>query len=39
MAEVTFVEALRATLEEEMHRDPSLMLIGEDIGRYGGIFG
>lgn len=27
------------TLSEEMERDPSLMLIGEDIGRYGGIFG
>ncbi len=39
MPEVTFVEALRTTLEEEMRRDPSLMLIGEDIGRYGGIFG
>ena len=39
MAEVTFVEALRTTLREEMQRDPSLMLIGEDIGRYGGIFG
>ena len=39
MPEVTFVEALRATLEAEMQRDPSLMLIGEDIGRYGGIFG
>ncbi len=39
MPEVTFVETLRATLEEEMRRDPSLMLIGEDIGRYGGIFG
>ena len=39
MLEMTFVEALRTTLEEEMRRDPSLMLIGEDIGRYGGIFG
>ena len=39
MPEVTFIEALRTTLEEEMRRDPSLMLIGEDIGRYGGIFG
>jgi len=37
--ELTFVEALRTTLEAEMLRDPSLMLIGEDIGRYGGIFG
>ena len=39
MSEVTFVESLRMTLKEEMQRDPSLMLIGEDIGRYGGIFG
>ena len=39
MPELTFVETLRATLEAEMRRDPSLMLIGEDIGRYGGIFG
>ena len=39
MPEITFVEALRTTLHEEMRRDPTLMLIGEDIGRYGGIFG
>jgi pyruvate/2-oxoglutarate/acetoin dehydrogenase E1 component len=39
MPDVTFVEALRMTLQEEMVRDPSLMLIGEDIGRFGGIFG
>jgi pyruvate/2-oxoglutarate/acetoin dehydrogenase E1 component len=39
VVEMTFVEALRTTLEEEMRRDPSLMLIGEDIGKYGGIFG
>ena len=39
MPEVTFVECLRMTLREEMERDPSLMLIGEDIGRYGSIFG
>jgi pyruvate/2-oxoglutarate/acetoin dehydrogenase E1 component len=39
MPEITFVESLRMTLKEEMDRDLSLMLIGEDIGRYGGIFG
>lgn len=39
MAEITFVEALKNTLKEEMEKDSSLMLIGEDIGRYGGIFG
>jgi pyruvate/2-oxoglutarate/acetoin dehydrogenase E1 component len=39
LPEVTYVESLRRTLREEMERDPSLTLIGEDIGRYGGIFG
>ena len=39
MPEITFVESIRMTLREEMERDSSLMLIGEDIGRYGGIFG
>jgi pyruvate/2-oxoglutarate/acetoin dehydrogenase E1 component len=39
MPEITFLESLRMTLKEEMERDPSLMLIGEDVGRYGGIFG
>jgi pyruvate/2-oxoglutarate/acetoin dehydrogenase E1 component len=39
VSEVTFVESLRMTLKEEMEKDPSLMLIGEDIGRYGSIFG
>jgi pyruvate/2-oxoglutarate/acetoin dehydrogenase E1 component len=39
MPEITFVESLRMTLKEEMQNDPSLMLIGEDIGRYGSIFG
>ncbi len=39
MPEVSFVESLRMTLREEMQKDPLVMLIGEDIGRYGGIFG
>jgi pyruvate/2-oxoglutarate/acetoin dehydrogenase E1 component len=39
VAEQSFVEALRLALAEEMEREPSLTLIGEDIGRYGGIFG
>ncbi len=39
MPELTVVESIRMTLKEEMQRDNSLMLIGEDIGRLGGIFG
>jgi len=38
MAEVTFLEAIREGLLEEMERDPSVFLIGEDIGAYGGAF-
>lgn len=34
----TMVEALREALIEEMERDQSVVLIGEDIGRLGGVF-
>jgi pyruvate dehydrogenase E1 component beta subunit len=39
MAEMTFAAAVRATLLAEMEADPTLFLIGEDIGRYGGELG
>ena len=39
MKVVTFTQALRETLEAEMVRDPSIVLMGEDIGVYGGSFG
>ncbi|OYT70406.1 MAG: alpha-ketoacid dehydrogenase subunit beta, partial [Armatimonadetes bacterium CP1_7O] len=39
MREVTFLEAIRLALWEEMERDPNVFLIGEDIGRMGGAFG
>lgn len=39
MAEMTYAEAIRSALREEMQRDPSVFLIGEDIGRHGGAFG
>ncbi len=38
MAEITFLEAIREALTEEMERDPNVFLLGEDIGRYGGAF-
>ena len=38
MAEVTFLEAVRQALFEEMDRDPAVVCIGEDIGVYGGAF-
>lgn len=38
MAERTLVQALNLALEQEMERDESVVLIGEDVGRDGGIF-
>jgi len=38
MAQVTFLEAIRQALFEEMERDPAVVMIGEDIGVYGGAF-
>lgn len=37
--EITFVEAVREAMSQEMRRDPEVFLIGEDIGIYGGAFG
>lgn len=38
MAELTYREALRTTLIEEMDRDRGVILMGEDIGVYQGTF-
>ncbi len=38
MAQTTYLEAIRQALWEEMERDPSVFLLGEDIGEYGGAF-
>jgi len=38
MAPVTYLDAIRQALTEEMDRDPAVLLIGEDIGVYGGAF-
>lgn len=39
MPEITYAEAIRAAMSEEMRRDERVFLFGEDIGRYGGAFG
>ncbi|HET9179143.1 MAG TPA: alpha-ketoacid dehydrogenase subunit beta [Terriglobia bacterium] len=38
MAQLTYLEAIRQGIWEEMERDPSVFLLGEDIGVYGGAF-
>jgi 2-oxoisovalerate dehydrogenase E1 component beta subunit len=36
--EITMLEAIRQALYEEMERDPAVVMLGEDIGVYGGAF-
>lgn len=38
MAEITYLEAIREALFEEMARDDNVFCLGEDIGAYGGAF-
>jgi len=38
MAEITYLEAIREALFEEMARDENVFCLGEDIGAYGGAF-
>jgi len=37
--EITYLEAVREALVQEMRRDSDVFLLGEDIGVYGGAFG
>src|SRR3982750_1548555 len=36
--QATMIEAIRQGLWEEMERDPTVFMIGEDVGLYGGAF-
>lgn len=38
MREITYSQALREAITEEMERNPDILLLGEDIGVYGGVF-
>ena len=38
MADVTYREALRRALDEELERDESVFLMGEEIGRFEGSY-
>ncbi len=38
MRTITYAEAIKEALEEEMRRDPSVVLYGEDVANFGGIF-
>jgi 2-oxoisovalerate dehydrogenase E1 component beta subunit len=34
----TFIEAIRETLADEMRRDETIIVLGEDVGKKGGVF-
>ena len=38
MAVMTYIEAIRDTLAGEMRRDDSIVILGEDVGKKGGVF-
>lgn len=39
MADKRFLDAIHDALLEEMARDPSIVVLGEDVGKKGGVFG
>ena len=36
--ELTFAQAIREALDEEMARDETIFVLGEDVGAWGGVF-
>jgi pyruvate/2-oxoglutarate/acetoin dehydrogenase E1 component len=39
MHTLTYAQAINEGLREEMRRDPNVIVMGEDVGKYGGVFG
>ncbi len=39
MANIKYATAIRDAIAEEMRRDPMVFLMGEDVARFGGVFG
>lgn len=38
MAKLTMVQAINLALEQEMQKDPAVVVMGEDVGKDGGVF-
>jgi 2-oxoisovalerate dehydrogenase E1 component beta subunit len=39
VTELNILESIRSAMDEEMDRDASVMVLGEDVGKKGGVFG
>ncbi|HEV7799801.1 MAG TPA: alpha-ketoacid dehydrogenase subunit beta, partial [Burkholderiales bacterium] len=38
MAQMTLVEAINCALAHELARDPDVVVLGQDVGKDGGVF-
>src|SRR5690625_7350459 len=38
MAIMTYIQAITSALKEEMHRDVKVFMLGQDVGKKGGVF-
>ncbi|MDO8340075.1 MAG: alpha-ketoacid dehydrogenase subunit beta [Candidatus Burarchaeum sp.] len=38
MAKMTMIDAINSALRQEMERDPTVVVMGEDVGKNGGVF-
>lgn len=38
MSELTYIQAIRMAMEEELQRDDNVFIVGEDVGTKGGVF-
>ena len=38
MAKLTMIEAINLALKQEMEKDPRVLILGEDVGKNGGVF-
>ncbi len=38
MAQMNMIQAIRSALDVVMHKDPNVVILGEDVGYFGGVF-
>ena len=38
MRKLSMMEAIHETIQQEMHRDSAVIVMGEDVGKFGGAF-